>query len=136
MAEQTVPAPALPPINSSPDKTQTGSSQIQTPDNNETLVGPSSKDIMIGAGALLVLTIVFFFIRMSFVNYLIGPSMKRSPNNAGMAGWGLFGGLFFGSALGCAALVSKTYMTLPLIIVLSVLSLICFVIALVVASKK
>lgn len=134
MAEQKL--PALPPITSSPDAPKPANSQVQVLDTPETLVGPTSKDMMIGGGALLVLTIVFFFIRMSFVSYLIGPSMKRSPNNAGLAGWGLFGGLFFGSALGCAALISKTYMTLPLIIVLTVLSLICFVISLVVASKK
>jgi hypothetical protein len=134
MAEQS--GQALPPIPSSPDAPKLGSSQIQIPNGGELVLGPSSKDMMIGGGALLVLTIVFFFIRISFVNYLIGPSMKRSPNNAGMAGWGLFGGLFFGAALGCAALVSKTYMTLPLIIAMSVLSLICFVITFVVASKK
>lgn len=134
MAEQT--GSALPPITSSPEAPKPGNSQIIIPNGTDIIVGPTSKDMMIGGGALLVLTIVFFFIRMSFVNYLIGPSMKRSPNNAGMAGWGLFGGLFFGSALGCAALVSKTYMTMPLIIALSVLSLICFVITFVVSSKK
>ncbi len=134
MADQN--SPALPPI-SSPETPQQGSSQIQQiPTGPEIVVGPTSKDIMIGGGALLVLAIVFFFIRISFVNYLTGSSMKRSPNNAGMAGWGLFGGLFFGGAIGCTALVSKTYMTMPLIIALSVLSLICFVIAFVVASKK
>lgn len=126
----------LPPLTSTPETPQQGKGQIEIPTGPEPVVGATSKDIMIGGGALLVLTIVFFFIRMSFVNYLTGPSMKRSPNNAGMAGWGLFGGLFFGGALGCAALVSKTFMTLPLIIALAALSLICFVIALVVASKK
>ena len=130
MANENV--PALPPITSTPETP----GQIQIPTVPEMLVGPTSKDVMIGAGALLVLTIVFFFIRISFVNYLTGPSMKRSPNNAGMAGWGLFGGMFSGGALGCAALVSKSYITMPLIISLSALSLICFVIALVVASKK
>ena len=134
MADKT--SPALPPINPSPETSQPGGSQVQVPVGNDQIVGPSSKETMMGVGAFLVLAIVFFFIRMAFVNYLIGPSMKRSPNNAGMAGWGLFGGFLFGSALGCAALISKTYMTMPLIIVLSVLSLICFVLALVVASKK
>ncbi|MGB5158065.1 MAG: hypothetical protein WBN77_11610 [Desulfobacterales bacterium] len=134
MANENV--PALPPITSSPETTQQGGSQIQIPSGPDFVVGPTTKDIMIGGGVLLVLTIVFFFVRISFVNYLTGSSMKRSPNIAGMAGWGLFGGLFFGGTLGCAALVSKTYMTMPLIIALSVLSLICFAIALVVASKK
>jgi uncharacterized protein YacL len=132
MAEQS--GTALPPI-TSPDTPTQSNSQSQTQNTPEIAVGPTSKDIMIGAGVMLVLAIVFFFVRSAFVNYLIGPSMKRSPNNAGMAGWGLFGGLFFGSVLGCIALVSKTLMTMPLIIVLSVLSLICFVMAFVVASK-
>jgi len=126
----------LPPITSTPETPQQGGGQIQIPNMPDFVVGPTSKDIMIGGGVLLVLTIVFFFIRMSFVNYLTGPSMKRSPNNAGLAGWGLFGGLFFGGMLGCAALISKTYMTIALIVPLAALSLICFVIALVVASKK
>lgn len=128
--------PALPPINPSPETPQTETGQIQVPGIPEQIMGPTTKDVMIGAGALLVLTIIFFFIRLSFVNYLIGPSMKRSPDNAGMAGWGLFGGMFFGAALGCVALISKTYLTLGLIIPLSALSLICFAIAFVVASKK
>lgn len=134
MAEQT--SSTLPPIPSSPDVPGQASIQLQIPNVPEALVGPSSKDVMIGAGALLVLAIVFFFVRNSFVNYLIGPSMKRSPNNAGMAGWGLFGGLLFGGALGCAALVSKTYMTMLLIVPLATLSLVSFVVAALVASKK
>lgn len=126
----------LPPITSSPKVDNLANNIITTiPKGVEEMVGPTSKDVMIGAGALLVLTIVFFFIRMSFVNYLTG-SMKRSPNNAGLAGWGLFGGMFFGAALGCTALVSKIYMTMPLIIPLSALSLFCFIMAIMVASKK
>jgi len=135
MADQKY--PTLPPLTSSPEIPQQGSSLIQIPSGLENIVvGPTSKDIMIGGGALLLLTIVFFFIRTSFVNYLTGSSMKRSPNNASMAGWGLFGGLFFGATLGCTALVSKSYITLPLVAPLSSLSLICFIIAIVVASKK
>lgn len=132
MAEQS--GNALPPI-TSPETLNQGNSQSQTQNVPEIVVGPTSKDIMIGAGVLLVLAIVFLFVRSAFVNFLVGP-MRRSPNSAGMAGWGLFGGLFFGATLGCAALISKTYMTLPLIIVLSALSLICFIITLIIAMKK
>jgi hypothetical protein len=132
MADKTV--PVLPPIGSTSDASNAGGTQ--TPPIDGPLIGPSSKDTMIGIGALVILAIVFFFVRMAFVNYLVGPSMKRSPNNAGMAGWALFGGLFFGGALGCVALISTTYMTMPLILSLSVLALICLVIAIVVAAKK
>jgi len=131
MADQT-----LHPINSSPNTSQTTNNiQVEIPDIPGSM-GPSSKDVMIGIGVLLALMIVFFFIRNAFVNYLIGPSLKRSPNNAGMAGWGLFGGLFFGAVIGCVALVSKSYMITALIIPLSLLSLLCFIISFVVALKK
>ncbi len=134
MAEKTI--ALLPPVSSNPAQNTTV--QVNLPDgfSNSLILGPTSKEIMMGAGALLLLAVVFFFIRMTFVGYLVGPSMKRSPNSAGLAGWGLFGGLFFGSAIGCVAMVSKIYMTLPVIIPLSLLSLICFVIALVVSLRK
>lgn len=126
----------LPPITSSPTSDQPSGSQLQGAVDQGPLVGPSSKEIMIGVGTLVILAIVFFFIRISFVNYLTGPGLKRSPNSAGMAGWGLFGGLFFGAAIGCIALISKTYLTLPVLIILVFISLVCFVITFIVASKK
>lgn len=98
-------------------------------------LGPSSKDVMIGSGVLLVLALVFFFIRNAFVNYLVS-SLKRSPNNAGVAGWMLFGGLLFGGAIGSIALISKSFLTIMYIAPLAALSLICFVLCFVVASKK
>jgi hypothetical protein len=94
-----------------------------------------SKDVMIGAGGLLVLALLFFFIRGAYVNYLVG-SMKRSPNNAGLAGWGLFGCLFFGAAIGCVALVGKSFLTLAVIVPLAALSLVCLILCLVVSGKK
>lgn len=97
--------------------------------------GPSSKDMMIGGGVLLVLTIVFFFIRNAFVNYLVG-SLKRSPNNAGFAGWMLFCGLFFGAAIGCVALISNTYLTMLYVAPLTTLSLLCLIMCIVVSARK
>jgi hypothetical protein len=132
MAEQN--GSVLPSIPFLPDAGQT-SSEVSPQGINITM-GPSSKDVIIGAGALFILAIVIFFIRNSFVNYLVGPSMKRSPNNAGMAGWGLFGGLFFGAAFGCFALFSKNFLTMPIIISFAVFSSTCFVIMFVTASKK
>jgi len=106
---------------------------IQGPD---LLTAPTGKEIMIGAGILLVLAVVFFFIRNAFVSFLVGPNMKRSPNNAGLAGWGLFGGLFFCSALGCIAFISTELLTMALTVPLSLLSIICFGLAFFVAMKK
>lgn len=126
---------ALPPVNSSPDNSNLGSIQ-QISSEPEIVVGPSSKDVMIGFGLFLLLTVVFFFVRNAFVNYLVGPSLKRSPNNAGIAGWGLFCGLLFAAALACTALFGKIFLTAMVVIPLATLSLICFIMALVLASKK
>ncbi len=103
---------------------------------SDMVTAPTGKEIMIGVGILLVLAVLFFFIRNAFVNFLVGPNMKRSPNNAGLAGWGLFGGLFFGSAIGCIAIISTELLTLALTVPLSLLSIICFGLALFVAMKK
>lgn len=97
--------------------------------------GPSSKDMMIGGGVLLGLTILFFFIRNAFVNYLVG-SLKRSPNNAGFAGWMLFCGLFFGAVIGCMALISNAYLTLLYVAPLTTLSLLCLIMCIVVSARK
>lgn len=95
----------------------------------------STKQMLIGAGAFVVLAVVFFFIRGAFVSFLVG-SLKRSPNNAGLAGWGLFGALLFGSAIACVALVSTSYLTLPVTISLGVLSALCLLLAILVAARK
>lgn len=95
----------------------------------------STKQMLIGTGAFVVLAVLFFFIRGAFVSFLVG-SLKRSPNNAGLAGWGLFGALLFGSAIACIALVSTSYLTLPLTIALGVLSALCLLLAIFVAARK
>lgn len=125
----------LPPLSSSPS--------VPAPTNVEQPIqiqldlgtGPTTKDMLIGGGVLLALAIVFFFIRNAYVSYLVG-SKKRSPNNAGLAGWGLFGGLLFASAIGAVALISKSYLQALVIGPLATLSLMCFVLAMVIGSKK
>ncbi len=101
----------------------------------EVPLGPTSKDYLIGAISILGFAAVFLLIRNAYVNYLVG-SLKRSPNSAGFAGWALFGGLLFGSAIGCAALVSTSYMVLPLIATLSAISVSCLVICAMTSRKK
>ena len=109
----------LPPLDNTKTDPQPTSSGMPAPINIDLGLGPSSKDVMIGA----------------FVNYLVG-SLKRSPNNAGLAGWGLFGGLLFGAAIGSIALIGKSFLTVMYIAPLAALSLICFVLCFVVAAKK
>lgn len=125
----------LPPLDNTKADSQPTTSEMPAPINIDLGLGPSSKDVMIGGGLLLVLAVIFFFIRNAFVNYLVG-SLKRSPNNAGLSGWMLFGGLLFGAAIGSIALISKSYLTIMYIAPLAALSLICFTLCFVVAARK
>jgi hypothetical protein len=97
--------------------------------------GPSGKDWLMGALAMLALALVSFFIRSAYVNSLVS-SYKRSPNTAGLAGWGLFGGLLFGSAIGAVALVSPELVKLPVLAPLVALSLLCLVMCGILSVKK
>lgn len=132
MAEKTN---VLPPLTTNPTTPaqSVASLPVKLPDEIET--GPTTKDVLIGSGALLVLAVIFFVVRSAYVNYLVG-SLKRSPNNAGLAGWGLFFGLLFGSAIACLALISKSYFQVVYAGPLAGLSLISFVLMIAVASKK
>lgn len=125
----------LPPIKGASSEGKFPTVETPFPTAELDAVPASSKDFMVGGGGLLVLAVVFFFIRNAYVNYLVG-SLKRSPNNAGLAGWALFGCLLFGAAIGSAALISKSYLTLVVIAPLAVLSVICLVLCILVSSKK
>ena len=96
---------------------------------------PGGKGSLIGGLALLVAAVVGFFIRNAYVNYLVG-SLKRSPNNAGLAGWMLFGGLLFGSALVSVALINSAWMTLPVLGGLGGLAAVCFGLCALFSAKK
>lgn len=131
MADQK---PVLPPLSTTPVES-TAAAPLQIQFSPDVLEGPTSKDLAIGGGVMLAAAIIFFVIRNAYVNYLVG-SLKRSPNNAGLAGWGLFGGLFFGSAIGCLAIVGKSLMQIMYIAPLGALSVVCFVLMALVSSKK
>jgi hypothetical protein len=47
---------------------------------------PNSKTTLMAGLLLFGLALIFFIIRNAYVNYLVG-SLKRSPNNAGLAGF-------------------------------------------------
>lgn len=112
-----------------------GSSSIPLSIELEVNSGPTSKEVAIGSGALLVASLVFFFIRHGYVGWLVG-SLKRSPNSASLAGWGLFGFLFFGMAIGCIGLISGSLLTLPIVVPLSALSLVCLVLCIFSSMKR
>lgn len=48
----------------------------------------ASRDLLIGAGILLVLMIVFFVVRIAYANMLVGK--RVAPGKANAAGWWLF----------------------------------------------
>jgi len=108
---------------------------VLTRNLNAPPVESGKKGLLIGGIALLVLAIVSFLIRSAFVNYLVG-SLKRSPDTAGLAGWGLFGGLLFGSAIASVALAGGGYLTVPVIASLGALAVLCLVLCIVLSSKK
>lgn len=128
-------ASVLPPVNSAQDKSLMGSTQ-DIPNDIEALAGPSTKDVIMGFGLLVILSIVFFFVRNAFVGYLVGPGMKRSPNNASMAGWGLFGGLFFASVIVSVAIFGKVFLTMFVVVPLTIVMILCFVLAALMSAKK
>lgn len=128
-------ASVLPPVKSGQDVSQLGSLQ-ENPGDIESLAGPSTKEVLMGVGLLLILSVAFIFVRNAFVGYLVGPVLKRSPNNAAMAGWGLFGGLFFASVIVCLALFGKIFLTLFVIVPLSITMILCLVLAVVMSIKK
>lgn len=97
--------------------------------------GPATKDVAIGGGVLLVAAIIFFFIRQGYVSWLVG-SLKRSPNSASLAGWGLFGFLFFATSIGCVGLISGSLLILPFVAPLAGLSLVCLVICTLSSMKR
>ncbi len=125
----------LPPVKSEQDVSLMGTTQ-ENSDDFDVVAAPSSKEVVMGAGLLLLLSIVFFFVRNAFVGYLVGPSLKRSPNNAAMAGWGLYGGLFFASVIVCLAIFSKAYMSTIVVMSLSIVMILCFVLAGTMSAKK
>lgn len=125
----------LPPVNSAQDKSLLGSTQ-DIPNEIEPLSGPSTKEVIMGFGLLVILSIVFVFVRNAFVGYLVGPGMKRSPNNAAIAGWGLFGGLFFASVIACVAIFGKIFLTMFVVLPLSIVMILCFVLTVIMSVKK
>lgn len=80
----------------------------------------SGRDMAIAGAIILVLLVIYFFVRNAYVHHLV---VKRvSPSSAGSAGWLLFVGTSFLSAAAVLAIVNASkYLTLaitgPLVVV-------------------
>jgi hypothetical protein len=94
----------------------------------------SGRDLAIGGLALVVLLVVYFFVRNAYVHHLV---VKRvAPSAAGSAGWLLFVGLAFLSAAVVLAVVNAArYLTLGVTGPLVVVGLITLVAAFVVGRR-
>lgn len=98
-------------------------------------LAPTTKDIGIGLGVLAFVTVLIFLVRHAFVNWLV-KEHKRSPNSAGMAGWGLFGCLFFGSSILVLFIISSSLLKIAFIAPLAGLSLASLVFCIIAARKR
>lgn len=121
----------LPPLMSNTDENQGG----LTRGADDSMFTPTIKDVTIAGGVFLGLMIVFIFVRNAFTNYLVGTH-KRSPNSAGVAGWGLFGGLLCLDLICSIALVNSDYLTTMIVIPISIISMISFLASVYISMRK
>lgn len=95
----------------------------------------NTKDIVIGSGALLLVAILLFVIRSVYVKWLVGEK-KRSPNAAGMSGWGLFGALFFVSLMVLISVLKSSILSIYVIGALGSLAFISLIVCVMTASRR
>ena len=95
----------------------------------------NTKDIVIGAGALLLIAILLFVVRAVYVKWLVGDK-KRSPNAAGMSGWGLFGAFFFVSLMVLISVLNSSILSIYVIAVLGSLAFISLIVCVMTASRR
>lgn len=86
----------------------------------------SGRDLAIGGAVLLVLLVIYFFVRNAYVHHLV---VKRvAPSSAGSAGWLMFVGLSFLSFAAVLAIINAAkYLTLAItgpLVVIGVVALI------------
>ncbi|WP_296947290.1 hypothetical protein [uncultured Massilia sp.] len=71
----------------------------------------SARDLAIGGTAIVVLLVIYVFVRNAYVHHLV--VRRVAPSSAGSAGWLLFVGLSFLSAAAVLAVVNASkYLTL------------------------
>lgn len=94
----------------------------------------STRDVMIGGAAFLVLLVLFFFARNAYVHHLV--VRRVAPSTAGSAGWLLFLGLGFMAAAAVLAMVNASkYLTLGVTAPLVFVGLVALVAALFIGRR-
>jgi hypothetical protein len=94
----------------------------------------SGRDLAIGGAVLLVLLVIYFFVRNAYVHHLV---VKRvAPSTAGSAGWLMFVGLAFLSFAAVLAIINAAkYLTLAITGPLVVIGVIALVAGLVIGRR-
>jgi hypothetical protein len=92
------------------------------------------RDLAIGGAAILVLLVIYFFVRNAYVHHLV--VRRVAPSSAGSAGWLMFVGLSFLSAAAVLAMVNAAkYLTLAVTGPLVAVGLVALVAALFVGRR-
>ena len=108
---QTLPMPADP----AASPANTGSmidAQTQVPVET---TGPSPRELLIGGAVLLVLMVLFFFVKSSFATWLVGRRIE--PHAANTSGWSLYLLLTIVAMTTITAVVSVNWLALPFVYV-------------------
>lgn len=66
----------------------------------------STRDLAIGGAAMVVLLVIYFFVRNAYVHHLV--VRRVAPSSAGSAGWLLFVGLAFLSLAAVLAIINAS----------------------------
>lgn len=89
------------------------SQSISFPDEAIAVADTFMRDLAIGAGVMLVLAIVFFFMKNAYANSLVDSKKRLSPNKANSAGWWLYGFLMTSSFSVLLMIISPAKFMLP-----------------------
>jgi hypothetical protein len=113
--------------------------QILPPPGAEELAKPaiSQNGAILGTAIILVLAILFFFVRQAVRTHLIANKAPLSA--AGNAGWAMFAFLMAIAITAVFGIIGNLWLVLPFIIPMAVLDLVTMILAIVLfvsASKK
>jgi len=111
----------------------TGSPSTSIPTTDPSAM--NTKDVVIGAGGLLLIAILLFVVRSVYVKWLVGEK-KRSPNAAGMSGWGLFGALFFVSLMVLISILNSSILSIYVLGALGSLAFGSLILCVMTASRR
>jgi hypothetical protein len=94
----------------------------------------SARDLAIGGAVLVVLLVIYFFVRNAYVHHLV---VKRvAPSSAGSAGWLMFVGLAFLSFAAVLAIINAAkYLTLAITGPLVVIGVVALIAALLIGRR-